>query len=484
MRRSLLLICIFTALFAVDSDDLIQLGSLKLKDAEEIAFKNNKTFLISNQNVKQASYRKNQALSKWFPKVQYDAYYLASKKPQLTLDYFSTDEILSKNVYYSRLEMTQPLFSTSLYYKLKTKKLELKESKYEKDSSYNELILRIRSDYYAIVLFKSSLSVQKENIAYLTEALSLEKKQLSAGSSTTYHVNQSKVAVANAITGYYSTLKDYQNAKNSLVDSLGVEPYFEKILNVEEESIPIFSIDLISEKLNSIKTGFLYQYNDFFSTSDMLENINKLDEQKRLILFTEDEVNNYINLALSKRPDLKQQKMGIEIANQQISKNKGKYLPEVSGFVDYAYNAAQPGDKSFLNQPYSIQGGIKLTWTIFDSLLRENKIEEAKAYKSARCLEYEYINNTIELDIRNILFKIEESLFSYLSANEAVLLAEQAMQQAKDKLIFGKIPPIDFRETANSLAQAKNQLNRSSYSLLIAYYQLRYATGQDIKYKI
>jgi len=91
--------------------------------------------------------------------------------------------------------------------------------------------------------------------------------------------------------------------------------------------------------------------------------------------------------------------------------------------------------------------------------------------------------NTIELDMRNILFKIKESLFSYLSANEAVLLAEQAMQQAKDKLLFGKISSIDYRETANSLTQAKNQLNRSSYSLLIAYYQLRYATGQDVKYK-
>jgi outer membrane protein TolC len=484
MIKALLFIFTSFLIYAAESDDLILLGSLKLKDAERVAITNNKNYLISNQNVKQANYRKKQALSRWFPKIQYDAYYLASKKPQLALDYFSFFETLKKNIFYSRFEMKQPIFSTNLYYKLKTKKLELKESKYEKNTFYNELLLKVRSDYYAIVLFQNSLAVQKENISYLTEALKLEKKQLDAGSSTTYQVNQSKVAVANAITQYYSTLKNYQNAKNSLVDSLGIEPFFEKILQIEETQMPIFLISLIKEKLNLIQEGFLYQYDNFFSTEDMLTKIEQLDQEKKLILFTEKELESYITLAINKRPDLKQQKTGIQIAQQQINQKKGKYLPEISGYIDYAYNAAQPGDKSFFKQPYSIQGGVRLTWTIFDSLLRENKIQEAKAYKTSKCLEYEYVYNTIELDLRNILYRLEETLFAYLSASEAVLLAEQAMQQAKDKLKFGKIPPLDYRETANSLAQAKNHLNQASYSLLINYYQLRYATGEDIKYKI
>jgi outer membrane protein TolC len=215
-----------------------------------------------------------------------------------------------------------------------------------------------------------------------------------------------------------------------------------------------------------------------------LANIDNLDKSRRLILFTEAELEKYIERAIQKRPDLKQQKTEIAIADQRISKNKGRYYPEISGFVDYAYNAAEPGDRSFFKQPYSIQGGIKLTWTLFDSLLRENKIKEAKSYKCARKLEYEYVLNSIELDIRDILFKMEESLFSYLSANEAVLLAEQAMQQAKDKLKFGKIPPLNYRDSANLLSQAKNQLNKASFSLLIAYYQLRYATGEDVKQQI
>jgi outer membrane protein TolC len=481
MKKEVIFLFFITSIFAVDPNDLLSLGSLDLKAAEEIAFRNNKPYLIANEGVKQADYRKNQAVSRWLPKVEYEATYLRGQKPLLAENYLTGAFTLVKNQYSSILELTQPLFSTDLIYNLTSKKLEAESSRLFKENSYNDLLLQVRANYYSVVLYKIDLGIQKENISYLTNAMSLEQKQLQAGNSTSYQVNQSKVSVANAITKYYSTLKNYQNARNALMQALGIEPYFEKILSINEEDLPIFSIPDIKTKLEAIQEGFAYQYNQYFSTEQLLKKIDSLEESKRLILYSEKEVEKYIELALKSRPDLKEQQIQIAIADELIKKKKGKYLPEVSGFFDYTYNGGYLGEKSFFNEPYQWQGGIKLSWTIFDSLLRENKIKEAKAKKVSTALQYQYASEVIELDIRNILYKMEESLFSYLSAHEAVLLAEQAMAEAKDKLDFGKIPPIDFRETANSLAQARNELNKASYSLLLSYYQLRYATGQDIR---
>jgi WD40 repeat protein len=59
--------------------------------------------------------------------------------------------------------------------------------------------------------------------------------------------------------------------------------------------------------------------------------------------------------------------------------------------------------------------------------------------------------------------------------------ATQAREQADDKLRFGRIAPLEYRDSVNQLSQARNQQNQASFDLLAAYYQVRYATGIDAK---
>ena len=67
----------------------------------------------------------------------------------------------------------------------------------------------------------------------------------------------------------------------------------------------------------------------------------------------------------------------------------------------------------------------------------------------------------------------------YLSSTQAVFVAEQARKQAQDKLEFGRIAPLEYRDAVNQLLQARNQRNQASFDLLASYYELRYATGID-----
>ena len=69
---------------------------------------------------------------------------------------------------------------------------------------------------------------------------------------------------------------------------------------------------------------------------------------------------------------------------------------------------------------------------------------------------------------------------AYLSSSQAVLLAEQARGQAAEKLEFGRIAPLEYRDSVNLLLQSRNQRTQASLDLIGAYYQLRYATGADM----
>ena len=120
-----------------------------------------------------------------------------------------------------------------------------------------------------------------------------------------------------------------------------------------------------------------------------------------------------------------------------------------------------------------------MNWRLFDSLLREHEIREASSQKRSARITFDKELQRIEVELRNSLYQFEESLFAFLSSDEAVLVAEQAREQAQDKLAYGRIPPLEYRDSVNQLAQARNLRNRASFDLIAAYYELRYVTGQD-----
>ena len=157
----------------------------------------------------------------------------------------------------------------------------------------------------------------------------------------------------------------------------------------------------------------------------------------------------------------------------------GTYLPKISGYVRYSYNDVDLGTRPFFREAYDWSAGVVLSWNLFDSLLREHEVREARSVKSSSKISYDQEWQQIEVEIRNGLYQLEEAMLTYSSATQAVYVAEQARLQAQEKLEFGRIAPLEYRDSVNQLAQARNQQNQASFDLLAAYYQIRYSTGVD-----
>ena len=339
----------------------------------------------------------------------------------------------------------------------------------------------MRDRYYEVLLYEKALDIERENIDYLSYALEQEQGKLEAGSSTPFEVNQSKVSVANAISTYYATLKKLKTARNGLILTLGIDPLLEPEIRLKERCMPIHSIPELALKLQELDQTYHYRSDTFPTTLDFSRHIEKLENARKLTLFTPQEVKEYLDLALSLRPDLQARRLQIGVAEQEVNSKLGTYLPEVTGYLRYSYNDNQLGPVPFGQQDYHLCGGVVLTWNIFDSLLREHKVREARSVRSSARIGYEKEWQRIEVEIRNGLYQLEEAMLTYLSATQAVYVAEQAREQAQDKLRFGRIAPLEYRDSVNQLAQARNQQNQASYDLLAAYYEVRYATGIDVK---
>jgi outer membrane protein TolC len=445
------------------------LSSLSLAEAESLALTYNKNLLIAQENTLQAEERKDQALSRWLPAIGYRAEFLDVDKKELFFNVFDLTKPYSvgHRAYSSILQLDQPIFSAELLYNLKSSSLQAKAYIYQQANTKNELLLAVRDRYYAVLLYEKALLIERENIEYLSYALEQEQGRLIAGSSTPFEVTQSKVAVANAISTYYATLKKLKNARNALILTLGIDPLLEPDIHLSETQMPIDSIPTLSLKLQTL-------HEPTFT-------IATLESARNLTLFSPDEVQHYLDQAYTLRPDLQARKLQIDVAQQNIGTKLGSYLPKLSGYIRYSYNDIYPGTIPFFRQDYDLTAGLVLSWNLFDSLLREHQVREARSAHASTKISYDKDWQRIEVEIRNGLYQLEEAMLTYLSATQAVALAEFAREQAQDKLDFGRIAPLAYRDSVNQLAQARNQQNQASYELLAAYYQLRYATGVDAK---
>ncbi len=458
------------------------LSNISLKEAENIARECNKELLIAKEGTNQAKQRKRQAVSRWFPSLNYQGqFHMVSKSEEFLNIFNASDPFTSSHRgYRSILQFDQPLFSTDLIFNLKSKKLEEEAFDFERASTLNELLLAVRQSYYSVVAYEISLDIERENIEFLSYALEQEQKKLNAGNATTLEVNQSKVAVANAISLYYSTLKHLKNARNAFILTLGIDPLLEPELALSQTQIPIDSTAEIAIKLQEVETKYDYFDKRIPSTKDFLNHVTSIEKAKKLTLFSEEEVFDYLEFAFSHRPDLRKSQLQIGVANQNLGEKQGKYLPKVEGFARYSYNDAYIGPHPFGSQSYNWSGGVVLKWNLFDGLLREHEIKEARSLKHSYQLNYDKNFQKVEVEIRNGLYELEETIMAYLSSSQAVLLAEQARFQSAEKLEFGRIAPLEYRDSVNLLLQSRNQRTRASLDLIGAYYQLRYATGADV----
>lgn len=460
----------------------LPLSHLTLKDAEEIAKEYNKQFLIAKEGTDQAQERKLQAISRWLPSLHYRAEFRDVERKELFLNVFNELKPfdLSHRGYSSILEFAQPIFSTDLIFNLRSKQIEAQAIEYEQANTLNELLLAIRQGYYSVVVLETALDIERANIDYLAYALEQEQKKLEAGNSTTLEVNQNKVAVANAISLYYSTLKDLKNARNAFILTLGIDPLLEPQIHLSEKQVPIESIPEIAIKLQEVQEKYHYMSQSIPSSKDFLLHIDTIEKARSLILFSESEVLDYLERALLNRPDLRKSQLQVGVADQNLKEKQGHYLPKIEGYARYSYNDEYLGGVPFGSEKYYWAGGVVLSWNLFDSLLREHEIREAKSLRQSYRINYDKNYQRVEVEIRNGLYQLEEAIMAYLSSAQSVFVAEQAREQAADKLSFGRIPPLEYRDCVNLWLQAKNQNNNASYDLISSYYKLRYSTGSDV----
>lgn len=430
-------------------------GALTLKEAQSYLLAHHPQLLAQKASEESARQVYLQAWSAWLPSVSASASYADDSLP---------------GHYTTGVGLNQTLFENSSYWNVRLKKIDWAIAKANFAALKNDLLYELRLSYYGLIVTRQEVQAAQENVDLLQASYEREKSRFELGDTTSFQMNQSKVALSSALADLYAARALHKKAYQRLYVAMGMEPScLEQKIELKESEIPVDSIGLIRDLLvdleneqNSIGT------NGFLMSAD-----------KHPSLFSDKLRLQYVNLALADAPAIRIAKADVDKNRMTIQSRYGEYLPSLSANASYN-NGYSRGQSGPFDGKYDAAASVSLQWTLVDGLARERKLAQSKWDRLAGDEKLRQLVHRTKQGVLGDFYEIEQALQTYVASKMSVQLAEDAMKQADHQRTWGVISPLEYREAASLLTRSRKDFAKSGYQLMQAYYQLIRTTGQDV----
>jgi outer membrane protein TolC len=159
-----------------------------------------------------------------------------------------------------------------------------------------------------------------------------------------------------------------------------------------------------------------------------------------------------VDLALRERPDIRAATAQLDVAEQQLATLKATRLPRVSAFGNDGYD----GFINHLLNTYTY--GVQLSWSLYDGRRRSAQEQEQEAM--ARDIEARRrdLQQQVAVDVRGALLDMASAREQVDAARERQRLAEQEVQQARDRFRAGVAGNADVITASLTLNNARTGL--------------------------
>jgi outer membrane protein len=197
-----------------------------------------------------------------------------------------------------------------------------------------------------------------------------------------------------------------------------------------------------------------------------------------------DTVDEAINRALAKRPDLMQQVAEIRSANERVKEARAAYYPALSFTISPAeqslYGFQSPYPWSHTTQ---LGGAMSfgLLWTVFDGGARKNKVAQARAEVHAAEAQARVIRNEIADEVWTAYSNLNTAFRQRQAALALLEAASQSYSAALESYKYGVRNLLDVTAAQKVLAQARSADVLARTQVLSALADVAFRTADSIQ---
>ncbi len=174
----------------------------------------------------------------------------------------------------------------------------------------------------------------------------------------------------------------------------------------------------------------------------------------------------------AQRPELAQQGHLVAAADRQASARAYALLPDLDVEAAYLRIDGQP-----FSPKTSEYVGLKAEWAIWEWGAGEHQRRAAVAQADAARRDREMLERQIEAELAASLSQGDAARGAVDSADKAVVSAEEAYRVTDAALKAGTATTTDLLESQAALTQARLNLTRAQYELVLSEVALTHATG-------
>lgn len=323
-----------------------------------------------------------------------------------------------------------------------------------------QLVVRdVKNAWYAALLAESQVSVSESSVERSRNTLQEVSRQVSQGVAPKFQRLSAEVEVSNLETALVQARITLEAAKDNLKLLLGMAP------------------------TNSI------------SLRGTLEAAMRSD-------YLVDSADDSAVAALSRRPDLKQAQIGIELEVIQLKVVKSEYIPTISAFANFnvlgnipdnrftyssvggdpfQFTSSELGyfDDSYWDRSTSV--GFSLSWNLFNGFATHRRIQQRK-------IAIQQAENDVEFLTRSIRVEIDQSLRNLRAAHSRMQTQERNLENARlnfeyaeTRLREGVATPLEVREASDQLDLTQLNFLQAVHDVLVAQSTYEAAIGRSVR---
>jgi outer membrane protein len=289
--------------------------------------------------------------------------------------------------------------------------------------------------YYNMVQQKQLLAVDDSNLAVFKVEMDIAQKQYEVGTGSKLNYLQAEVSY-NAQSSAY--LKQEVNVQNAIIS-------LNQLLEIPVET-----------------------------TYDVR---NDIDMGKELKF---DSLN---NLAFTQNPSIALAKTGIRVAENNVKETNTMRLPTINLGLDYGLSRtnSNAGFELYNQSTGLIQGGLTLSWTIFNGSIINIQHENAQLAEESAKFQYDLTNIQINATLLETFKEYEVNLKILKMDEENYTIAKENVYVALEQFRIGTTNIVQLQQAQASYASAGSQVVSDRYSFKVSETQLLQLAGELVK---
>ncbi len=186
----------------------------------------------------------------------------------------------------------------------------------------------------------------------------------------------------------------------------------------------------------------------------------------------EGDLNHWINLALSRRPDLKQRQLEQVIARKAVSRSKAGHWPRLALQGNYEFNSEDFSDS---HDNYTV--GAVLQLDLYSGQRTSSMVAEAKANLAGTKANYDGAVLQVRVETQSAYYQAQSAWKSIAVARAAVDQADEGLRIVANRYSGGLLTIVDLLDAQVSLQQARTKVFKALHDYKVARIDLALAAG-------